>query len=348
MKSELSLTDARSMTDAFLAELLRHRTESAGMIGERYRYLWEQITPIVLTGGKRIRPYLVMVGFGALDEQIVPVAAAQELLHYAMLMHDDVIDQDFVRRGMPNLNGHYRDAYQRYLDEPRATHYAYSMAIMAGDALISESYRLLANTSFDANVREQLAERHAQSVYEVIGGELLDVEAPFVRDAAFDPMQVYRYKTAGYSFIGPLQMGAYAAGADQDTLALLEAYGEKAGIAFQIADDLLGVYGDEATTGKSTLTDLREGKQTILVAYHRERMDNEQRERFGAFGAPESDSDVLEAIKRDMEQSGARAAAERLLEEYWQESERICAQLPDGTQKDSLVALGAMLRGRSR
>lgn len=100
-------------------------------------------------------------------------------------------------------------------------------------------------------------------IQEVVGGELTDVESAFVHDMPFDPIKIYRYKTAGYSFVGPLLSGAYCHEESQDTIDSLRRYAISAGIAFQIHDDLLGVFGDERETGKSTLTDLREGKRTL-------------------------------------------------------------------------------------
>lgn len=275
MRPDDLLSKTRAEVEERLVRLCDERISQAAEVGDRYVLLWKKIKTIVLRGGKRIRPYLVMVGYGKYSESMLSVAVAQELVHIAMLIHDDIIDQDFIRHGGKNISGEYRDAYSKYLDRIPATHYANSAALMAGDALISESYLQINTAQFSQNIQAQLINRLGRSIFEVIGGELLDVEAAFVNDVAFDPLKIYRYKTASYSFIGPLLSGAICAGADGDTLQMLERFAEKIGVAYQLQDDLLGVFGDEKETGKSTLSDLREGKQTLLVNFHKDLMSKE-------------------------------------------------------------------------
>lgn len=277
-----------------------------------------------------------MVGYGGVDEAIMPVAVAQELIHNAMLMHDDVIDQDFVRHGKKNINGHYRETYQAYLDDARAMHYANSAGILAGDALISESYQLIFSSNFAPHIQAELARQLFTSIYEVIGGELVDVEAAFVTDTKFDPITVYRYKTAGYSFVGPLLSGAYCSETDDSTIEHLTTFAINAGIAFQIQDDLLGIYGDEKATGKSTLTDLREAKQTLLVLFHKEQMNVEAANRFAAFGNPDTSDDQLREIKNDMISSGARDRVIEQVTAYFDRARQALDSLPDTDRRTLL------------
>lgn len=259
-----------------------------------------------MAGGKRIRPHLTIVGYGSADDRIIPVAAAQELIHIAMLMHDDIIDQDDMRHGIANINGRYSTHYREYVSPQRAMHYANSAGILAGDCMLSEAYQVISSSSFDASVTRKLINQLHLSIFEVIGGELLDVEASFVQGVDFDPLKIYRYKTASYSFIGPLISGAYCAGTDEREVEKLRTFATNLGIAFQIQDDLLGVFGDEQETGMSSLSDLREGKETLLVRFHRQLMDEEMRERFMEFGNENTSLSALASIRNDMRESSVQ------------------------------------------
>ncbi len=348
MNTPIDPSAVRVRVDDYIDELLAERIQQAQEVGGSYARLWQQIDRVVKAGGKRIRPYLVVVGYGKLDEAIVPIAAAQELVHIAMLIHDDIIDQDFVRHGEDNVGGAYQSIYRPFVTPERADHYANSAALMAGDALLSESYRLVAQSPFDEAVRSRvLAELH-QSIFEVIGGELMDVEAGFVTGEQFDPMQIYRYKTSSYSFIGPLLSGAYCAGLSDQAQATLRELATNMGIAFQIQDDLLGVFGEQAQTGKSVVTDLREGKRTLLVQHHEALMNDAQRDRFAAFGDSGASDDALRTIARDMVDSGAKDKTAEEVERYFTRTQDGLERVPEGATKASLEGLMKKLRGRDQ
>lgn len=347
MKANSLLAVTREAVDAYIAGCLGERVRQAATIHPRYEQLWREIARVYQAGGKRMRPYLTVVGYGKLDEAIVPVAAAQELLHVAMLVHDDVIDQDVVRHSQPTINGAYEASYASVLPGHHATHYANSAAVLAGDALLSEAYRMVQSAPFSPAVIRHISERLSQSVFEVIGGELLDVEAAFVADETFDPMTIYRYKTASYSFVGPLLAGAMAAELDASTQAVLQAFGEQCGIAFQLQDDLIGVFGDEAATGKSTDTDLREGKRTVLIAQHQAAMNAEQAARYEQwFGVHDAPSETLRQLKQDIEASGARHKTEAITQQYFARSRAELAKLPPGFRRDELEQLVDRLQER--
>lgn len=346
MNSEISLEQIKSQVDECIRRVIDDRKISAKHISPAYVFLWNNIEDVAIANGKRLRPYLTVIGNGKLDDSIIPVAAAQELIHVAMLMHDDVIDRDFSRHGKKNINGIYRDVYGKYLDEQQATHYANSAGLLAGDALIAESYRLLYGSDYEPEVKQTLVERLSLSIYEVIGGELMDVEAAFTRTDNYDPMQIYRYKTAGYSFMGPLVSGAVCAGLGSHIIKELEGYALHVGIAFQMQDDLLGIFGDEAKTGKSTLTDLREGKKTLLIQYYKSVMDEEQAERFMAFGDSKASNDSLHAIKTDIENSGAKEKTIEIIDQYFKVAIAHLQHLPNGIRKTELEKFTNWLRKR--
>lgn len=329
MNTSSLFTNTKASTEEFLAQRLSDRKKAASAIHPSYGALWENIEHVTLAGGKRLRPSLTMIGFGSFSEEILPIAAAQELLHTAMLMHDDIIDQDLIRHGQENISGIYTHKYGKWLSPLPARHYADGSALLGGDLLISEAYHSIAQSGLEPAVITHLLEQLHASFFEVIGGELMDVEAAFVQDTPYDPKTIYRYKTASYSFIRPLLAGATCAGADNTTLESLSAFGASAGIAFQLQDDLLGLFGDASKTGKSTLTDLKEAKATHLIAVHKKNMNAEMSERFlASFGKEEASEADLEELKQDLIASGAKTATEEEVVRYYTEALQALKDLP--------------------
>ncbi|NCO10906.1 polyprenyl synthetase family protein [Candidatus Saccharibacteria bacterium] len=334
--------------DSYLTALIQQRIDEANTLHTSYKQFWENILSVTTSGGKRFRPYLTMVGYGSFSEDIVPVASAQELIHTAMLVHDDIIDQDMVRRGHKNMSGIYNDKYSPLLDEASARHHADSVAIIAGDALIAEAFFAVSSSSISPELIRKITTRLHASIFEVIGGEFMDVEAAFVKDMSYEPLIVSRYKTAGYGFIGPLLTGAYCANASEKDCTALEAYGGAIGIAFQLQDDLLGVFGDENETGKSTLGDLREAKATKLIEIHKTKMNEKQAAHFNAvFGNQQASDSDLHSLKADLIASGARKEVETLCETYYKKALSALPELSSSTQQAELLGLTNILMARS-
>lgn len=327
-------------TNAFLKTRLRRRVQAAAHIHESYETLWQETTRIVMNGGKRLRPYLVMVGVGAYDDTAIPVAAAQELLHAAMLVHDDVIDQDNVRRGEPNINGAYLARYTPYLPPAPAQHYAHSAAVLVGDLLLSEAYSCIMECEAHGELKTKLSDALYQSIFSVVGGELMDVEAAFMRDISYDPLIVSRYKTASYSCIGPLVAGALWNDAGQDIIDQLTEFGTYAGVAFQLQDDLLGVFGDEAKTGKSTLSDLREGKATYLIERYKATLVGEEKAAFyQVFGNEKASDAELQRLKTAIAATTAVKETEARIHEYFEMATSLAGALDDFRKSELLWLL---------
>lgn len=332
--------------DKYLSSILNKRVSSSNTVGERYEKLWLDIHNVVLSGGKRIRPFLTATGYGKIDTKILPVAAAQEFIHVAMLMHDDVIDQDIIRHGAKNINGIYKEEYADYLDEKLGIHFSNSAGMLAGDLLISEAYNQLNNSAFEPQIILALHNQLSKAIFEVVGGELLDVEATILKDMHFDPISIYRHKTASYSFICPLLLGAICAGLDTAEMEALTEFGALIGVAYQIQDDIIGVFGDEIKTGKSTLGDLREGKQTLLINIHKKRIGKTQEQNLRFLGSPNATDSELKELKKDIESSGAKAETEQILQEYFKKADAALDKLSDGFRISTLRKLSTILQTR--
>lgn len=302
--------------------------KKATSIHPSYVRLWENLRAIALGGGKRLRPRLLLQIAGNLDESVVKIAVAHELLHIATLIHDDIIDNDDVRHGKKNLVGLYKDIYADANGVDTA-HYARSMALIGGDLLLSHAHRSIAESGLDAELIKALQGLLYRSVFEVIGGQLMDTEAPFMSEY-YDPITVYKYKTASYSFVGPILSGAAIAGLDQPTTLALENYANALGVAFQLRDDDLGVFGDSAVTGKSTSQDLREGKKTKLIELFKERANEAELAAFMAsFGSHDASDEAIQALRDLIVSTGSRAAHDELIEAYLEESLKAIASVPE-------------------
>ena len=261
----------------------------------------------LLRGGKRLRGALVMLGHeaaggprhGALDASI-----GVELLHAYLLIHDDFMDQDEVRRGGPTLH--------RALG---GDHLAAGLAILLGSLCESWAYQLVLGRSPGT---QAAAEMVALTLEQVILGQMADLRAPRLGElASAQVLEVQRRKTGSYTFELPLQLGATLAGASPALLDALSAYALPLGQAFQIADDLLGTFGAPEVTGKPNASDLREGKRTLLIARALEMAAPPDAARLRAgLGNPQADVEELRAILlRSGAAESARAEADKLCDQ---------------------------------
>jgi geranylgeranyl diphosphate synthase type II len=270
----LELAAVAAAVEGRLTELFASKQPAAASIDRTYGELMRELGQFTVhPGGKRLRPYLAYLayaGYGGTNQPaIIDVAAALELYHTFLVIHDDVIDRDTMRHGRPNLIGRYRQKLA-HLESAEARHYADSLAVLAGDMATGLMFELVAEADFTPAQNLVVIRRLTQSMLEIVGGEALDVLLPLEANQQLDPqriLQVMQYKTAGYSFAVPLQVGAMLAGAPETELAAIDSVATPLGVAFQITDDLLGMFGDERQTGKPVTSDLQEGKHTLLMAY---------------------------------------------------------------------------------
>ncbi|PRY68043.1 geranylgeranyl diphosphate synthase type II [Glaciihabitans tibetensis] len=263
----------QAQVDGVLNRFFSLAKNRAAAFGPEYVQLWESLEENT-NGGKRFRPRMVFAAYEALGgtdlEAAAYVGGAFELLHTALIVHDDVIDHDFVRRGIPNISGAFRNrALDAGASNEVAEHNGVSAAVIAGDLALFNAYRLIDRSGVGDAVRGRLLEVMDDALFASAAGELIDVEFSIAADMprVDDILTMERLKTAVYSFECPLRAGAILAGASEDVVTTLGDFGREIGIAYQIVDDLLGVFGEAAETGKTTIGDLREGKRTVLVAY---------------------------------------------------------------------------------
>jgi geranylgeranyl diphosphate synthase type I len=259
--------------DAALTEFLETRTASLAAVGPELQPVSEAITTLVLDGGKRLRPRFAYWGWRAArdadadDAGLVTAAASLELLHACALVHDDVMDDSDTRRGRPATHAAFAELHRGNAWPGDAHVFGSAAAILIGDLLLA-----WADTMFAGAELDPAAVPAARDVYDdmrqlVMAGQYLDVLVQARGEFSIeDALRVAAFKTSKYTVEGPLHLGAAAALAGPDVFAALTAYGSAIGEAFQLRDDVLGVFGDPARTGKPAGDDLREGKRTLLVA----------------------------------------------------------------------------------
>ena len=265
--------DLELQVEDLLLAATEHAARRAASFGPEYVLLWTEIARSV-RGGKRFRSAIVLRTHEALggphEAAAVAVAAGLEMLHTAFLIHDDLIDGDTVRRGQPNLAATMRaHAVAQGHDPARAQRWSDAAAVLAGDLALSQAHRLIGGVQVPAGCREALSDLLDETLVVTAGGELADTAfgLGLGMPSLAESMHVAETKTAMYSFRAPLRAGAVLAGAGAEVLEELDDLGRLLGRAFQLVDDLLGVFAPEQETGKSNLSDLREGKRTPLLLH---------------------------------------------------------------------------------
>ncbi len=242
---------------------------------------------------------------------MVRAAAAMELVHAAAVVHDDLIDDSPIRRGAPTAHLALRHAVA---DGPGREAGGKSLAMLVGDLLMSWAGQLFATCGLPAAYLARARPLWATLARELIAGECLEILRTRSTPSAASSLEIVRYKTAKYTVEHPLHLGGLLAGAPPALLAVFSAYGVPLGEAFQLRDDLLGVFGDPSRTGKSNLDDLAGAKPTALLALAFAGATPADRTHLRALpGRGDLAEAELELLRDIMERSGARARVEELI-----------------------------------
>lgn len=268
-----------------------------------------EIRNFTMSDGKRIRPILVYFGYlaagGKNKKAILDTCIFVELVHSYLLIHDDIIDRDQVRRGKPTVHCQYQEIYKELSKE--SEHLGLCGGILAGDLASVFSYEILAQSNFRPELKTKAIKRLNQVLENVISGQTLDIFLGMGRQLTKkDIFKILEYKTARYTIEGPLQTGAILAGANKKTLQTLSQYALPLGIAFQLKDDILGMFGNPKITGKAVGADIKEGKQTLLILEAKRQADKKQKKFIRqVFGNRKTTAVQIEKMKEIVRQTGA-------------------------------------------
>jgi geranylgeranyl diphosphate synthase type I len=282
------------------------------------------------SGGKRLRPSFCYWGFRAAggnpNQPILRAAASLEMLHVSALVHDDVMDSSDVRRGAPAAHRRF-EALQRARTKASGrggdpVGFGVGAAILLGDLCLIWADEMMHTSGFDAAALARASKFFDAIRVEVTAGQYLDLVAQASGEADMDrALRVLRYKSATYTVERPLHIGVALAGGRQQLIDGLSAYGLPLGEAFQLRDDLLGVFGDPAVTGKPAGDDLREGKRTVLTAYAVEHASEVQLAEFDRlFGRPDLDDDEIQLLREILQDCRAVQACEDSITERTEEA----------------------------
>jgi geranylgeranyl diphosphate synthase type I len=316
-----------SLLDAVQSELtafLDARSTDAAAIDPLFADATRSLARFVLDGGKRVRPTFAWWGWrgagGDPDDPVAPAVvraiSALELLQACALIHDDLIDASATRRGKPTVHVEFarRHADANWRGTP--ARFGAAAAVLLGDLALAWADDLLRDAGLPPAALARTTAPWAAMRTEVMGGQFLDV----LFQATGDPstraaLRIDRFKTAAYTVERPLHLGAAIAGAGPELIGAYRRFGADIGVAFQLRDDLLGVFGDPAVTGKPAGDDLREGKRTLLLAIAEEHAERRGRTSAkdvieAAVGDPDLDADGVEAVRGLLVELGAVDAVE--------------------------------------
>ena len=314
----------RGRIEETLRRQLAERTPDEGVYGAEFTRLW-RLAAEHAAGGKLIRPLLMLEtrdgfegpgrGSGA-DATALELAALIEQLHFAFLLHDDIIDGDVRRRGAANLIGTLSGAGRATSGASgKELHWARSSALLMGDLLLTSALLGFARADIGADARSRLLAVVEHAITETVAGEHGDVG---LADGMIAPdlpgiLATTANKTATYSFELPLRCAAILAGAARPAETILGTIGRRLGLAYQLQDDLLSTFGEAVEHGKDPYSDLREGKQTAIIAYARLTSSWPRISR--VFGATEIRPEEGEEARALLRECGAERFVRRLIDE---------------------------------
>ncbi len=350
---------ASAVTDQ-LREYLDERRSQCAYIGTDYADLTAALEEFVLRGGKRLRPAFAYWGWRAVADgpsdavgpSTLRLFAALELLHACALVHDDVIDDSATRRGLPTVHRLFAQKHRDRRWNGSSEQFGLSAAILLGDLALVWADDIVATAELTADAQRRVQRVWSDIRTEVLGGQYLDIVAESSgATTVASAMTVNTYKTASYTITRPLQFGVAAAADRPDVQAIFYEVGNDLGVAFQLRDDVLGVFGDPAVTGKPSGDDLRSGKRTVLLAEAVELADKSDPAAAqllrSSIGTELSEGQVRE-LCRVIESVGALAAVERHIDLLTARSLGTIATAPiDAQAKAGLSKLARLAANRS-
>ena len=332
--------------------------------GYTNRFLEEALEQFVSSnkGGKFLRASLIALGyqsFGKDDDKYLPLGIALEIFQTSILIHDDIIDKADKRRGLDTIPIKYQKIYSDNIKEgndfeSKRKDIGNSMALCLGDLGFYLALQIIVKNYRNDKNLDRVLEYYNDVAIKTCEGEMVDVVLPFYEefygeedDLESHVMEIYKLKTAWYSVVGPYCMGAILGGLDDEKVHKLEDALINLGVAFQIKDDLLGIYGDEKHIGKSVTSDVSEYKQTILYAYT---INTEYKDELLKYYGKDISVCDMDKVKEIFDKSGAREYANKTMDKLFKDSFNDILDLDflDLDKKKLLLGFAEFLKVRSK
>jgi geranylgeranyl diphosphate synthase type I len=338
MNAKEYLGNYKKELEPLLKNYFKNRKESFRKIDRLSEEAIEILERFTMAGGKRVRPAMVYYGYllagGRVDGQrkvnILEASMAIELVHSFLLIHDDIIDRDAKRRGEDTVHEQYRKISEKFFPKADHQHFGVSMGLIAGDLAASMANEILFESKFSANIIIDALKQLQKIVYITIPGEMLDVVMEAKGEATEEEiLKMHEGKTAFYTFEGPLHLGATLAGnKSPKLLKKLSSYSMAVGKAFQIRDDILGVFGDEKKLGKPIGSDIIENKQTLLALKALKKGDKKQREVVKKLlGKKDLTLEELEDFRRVVRETGSLDYSNKLANQFIEEGFKVLGEM---------------------
>lgn len=353
-KAEAYLAWFRPHFETAFQGFLDAKIKEANQINPEAAVLVEEIKRFAASGGKRVRPAFLYSGYvasgGMSHDAAIFASISVELLHTFALIHDDIIDNSDLRREKPTTHKIFERLHENRGLKGSKSQYGLSSAILTGDLAFSLAEEILTIAPFP---QERL--RRARNYFDllktqVIYGEYLDVLSGYKDEVSEDEiLQILDLKTARYTIERPLHIGAILAGAEPKILEILSAYALPLGQAFQIQDDVVGVFGDEKQIGKPTDSDIKEGKKTLLIIKAFEKANADQTEVLKrVLGNKKATKQEIEELKQVLLDTGAYDYSVGLAKKLITQSKSIIEDAPLVSEgKDYLTAAADYLLTRA-
>lgn len=345
-------------TQHILQELERFFDEEIKKAGEKDQVLVDMVRVLkefMLRGGKRIRPFLTVLGYeygkqlGNTTEKhssqsnnsanIFRLAAAVEVHHQYILNLDDMADRDVLRHGGPTLETYY--AKEVFADWPDAAHHGQSFSSIAGALLNSFTFELLASSGFDGEKNRRILQVITDQLFSdtVVGWQIHYFQNNEKLSQASEERFIkgLDFVTSRYTFTGPLRIGLLAAGLDEQSNASVfrafQAFGRTVGTAFQIQDDIIGLFGDPKVTGKAVGNDVREGKKTLLMQFAYRHSGKKDQEFLENVCGRQLQVGELERVQQIVKNTGSLSYSQQLAKEKVGEGMKTLKALSPSTQE---------------
>jgi geranylgeranyl diphosphate synthase type I len=342
--------EADQVLDRFFDEE-KNRSGTIDPVVEEFLFRYRRL----LRGGKKIRGGLTVLGHeifgGDKGVDIVKVGCFIEMTHASLLIHDDIHDRDELRRGLPTLHKQFEAYFAERGFRGDDRHYGIAMGDTIGLLGSFLRFPLLLQTDFPP---ERLLKAIGSMSYFLVNtdyGQAMDITYEHLNEVSEEEvMRVHRYKTADYTVTMPLTTGAILAGASESAFGAIRNYGTPVGIAFQIRDDIIGMYGEEKVIGKPVGSDIREGKNTLLFTEARKRADREQRavlEKW--YGNKDLTSAGVEAVREVVRATGSLAYSEKLGWKYVEEGKKFIGEISaDPRHQEMLAVIADFMMAREK